>query len=579
MNTKRYTLISFSMSNKKNTGSYYTPKILSDFLVNHILDKYLNSKEISILEPSCGDGQFMKSMFNNNCSEFFQSINLDLIDIDSDELKKAKSLIPSHEIISSKAYVSDYLKFHLESDKKYSLILGNPPYIKKENLKKEQIERCEKVHKKAKAYSDKINSNGKIKNIWPAFVEAAIMSLEDNGVLCFVIPAEVLQVKYAKELRSLIADEFDRVEVFAFNELIFEGIQQDVVAIIGVKGIRDVNEHGFSFYQVDELNDLKEPRFTEKHSNIHRTTLDKWTNYILSDEELNFVGELKSHYKSIDNYCKKAEVGIVSAANDYFILNDSELKENELNRFRSIVKPILPKGSLVPSLANFTSDDFSRLKKKDVKVNFLSFRDSPSSRFNKKIKDYLHKGEKEKLHLRYKMIKRTNWYHVPNTWVSEGLFVKRSHLYPKIFVNDSNSLATDSFYRIIIKESYNIKKLIFSFYNSLTFVLAELEGRFYGGGVLELTPNEFKYLSIPYSENIKNEDFEILDNMLRANTDIEVILKFTNSILLPNNVVSKLEDLRKKLVSRRLKNKERKDEVIQLKKKEIENPKYEAVAG
>jgi len=370
-----------------------------------------------------------------------------------------------------------------------------------------------------------------------------------------VIPAEILQVKYAKELRAFIADEFDRVEVFAFNELIFEGIQQDVVAIIGVKSVLNRAEHGFSFYQVENLEDLKEPKFTEKHSNIHRTTLDKWTNYILSDNELNFISSLASNNKSIRDYTLKAEVGIVSAANDYFIVDDETLKENNLNRYRSIIKPILPKGYVVPNVGNFTKNDFIILKDSNKRVNFLHFKNVDKNKFSATINKYLKQGEEQGLDKRYKMTKRENWYHVQTVWKSEALFVKRSHVYPIFFVNEANVYATDSFYRVNIKKDYNIKSLVFSFYNSLTFVLAELEGRYYGGGVLELTPNEFKDLVVPYNENISEEQFSTLDSMLRANTDIESILAYTNPILLQDVDFNRLETIRKQLVFRRMKKK------------------------
>lgn len=577
------------MTNKKNTGSYYTPKILSDFLSNHIVQNFLKETNISVLEPSCGDGEFISSLFNSLNLNSIEYINIDLFDIDKKELDKAEALIPISNKINKGVYHQDYLKFHLENENKYALIIGNPPYIKKVNLKNEQIQTCEYVHKNAKEFSPKINSTATIKNIWTAFVEASIMSLNNTGILCLVIPAEILQVKYAKELRALIVDEFDRVEVFAFNELIFEGIQQDVVALIGVKGIDDVKEHGFSFYQVDELNDLKEPKFTEKHNNIHRTTLDKWTNYILSDEELDFVDEKRNKYNSISHYCDKAQVGIVSAANDYFILTDKELKQNELTRFRSVIKPILPKGALVPNVANFTNLDFNKLKSKDVKVNFLLFPNLPKAELNQKIINYLNRGEEKKedgsgeLHKRYKMTLRNNWHHVPSTWLSEGLFVKRCHKYPKMFVNEANSLATDSFYRIITKDLYNIRNLVFSFYNSLTFVLAELEGRFYGGGVLELTPNEFKDMSIPYCDNISDEQFNTLDEMLRNDVDIKDILSFTNSILIPHLNTSKLEDIRIKLFNRRIKNTDKElkveGDIFDLKKISIKDRKVNVLVS
>lgn len=124
-----------------------------------------------------------------------------------------------------------------------------------------------------------------------------------------------------------------------------------------------------------------------------------------------------------------------------------------------------------------------------------------------------------------------------------------------------------------MKERFDIKSLVFSFYNSLTFVLAELEGRFYGGGVLELTPNEFKELSIPYNGKITDEQFNTLDQMLRDDIDIEDILSYTNSILIPDLDTLRLEKIRIKLVNRRLKKSDSNQNTIYTTKQKIKNKK------
>ena len=41
-----------------------------------------------------------------------------------------------------------------------------------------------------------------------------------------------------------------------------------------------------------------------------------------------------------------------------------------------------------------------------------------------------------------------------------------------------------------------MRGICYSFYNSLTLLYAEIAGRFYGGGVLELSPKEFR--SLPF---------------------------------------------------------------------------------
>lgn len=550
------------MEDKKLKGSFYTPKILSDFLMSYIIEKYLTKYDLAILEPSCGDGQFISSFFSSLDIGKLNKLEIDLIDIDVDELFKASKNIPNDRRVSINSVCDDYLKQFIDHRKKYDLIFGNPPYIRKKNMKKTQIEVCETVHEIAKKTSKHINSKAKINNIWTAFVEAAIFSIKEEGIICLVIPAEIMQVNYAEEIRTLIQNEFDKVEIFAFNELIFEGIQQDVVAIIGVKGITKKSEHGFSFYQVNALSDLKEPRFTEKHSNIHRTTLDKWTNYILSDDDLNFVEKLKDKYYSINNYCDKISAGIVTAANDYFIISPSDVIKKNLHNNKEVIKPILPKGSAVPNLINFTEEDLSLLLNSDKRVNFIHFPDIPFNEVPENLRNYILEGEKNnskkgELDKRFKMTKRKYWYHVPNTWISESLFIKRCDEYPKIILNSAGVHATDSFYRIVPKPNFKMKNIIFSFYNSLTMALAELEGRFYGGGVLELTPNEFKNLIIPYNPIVSDEQFLELDKMFRNKESLQNILNYTDNILLkntPQHQLNRLREIRIKLVNRRLKN-------------------------
>jgi hypothetical protein len=71
------------------------------------------------------------------------------------------------------------------------------------------------------------------------------------------------------------------------------------------------------------------------------------------------------------------------------------------------------------------------------------------------------------------------------------------HDFPKFIINEAKALATDSAYLVTAKKDIDINSLVLLFYNSLTLVFSEINGRFYGGGVLELTPNEFKKLPIP----------------------------------------------------------------------------------
>ena len=101
-----------------------------------------------------------------------------------------------------------------------------------------------------------------------------------------------------------------------------------------------------------------------------------------------------------------------------------------------------------------------------------------------------------------------------------------------------------------------MKSLAFSFFNTLTFILTELEGRYYGGGVLELTPNEFKSLRIPYFELQDDTYYDHLEELLRGKNSPSIILDYVDGIVLnglSNDERSQLTEIRNRLLNRRLK--------------------------
>ena len=107
-----------------------------------------------------------------------------------------------------------------------------------------------------------------------------------------------------------------------------------------------------------------------------------------------------------------------------------------------------------------------------------------------------------------------------------GFIFKRSHGYPRVCVNEANVYITDTAYGIFPKKGYTIRGICFSFYNSITLLFAETNGRFYGGGVLELSPNELKGLPVVYHEPTDEEFDAFIDVHRKAGNDPEPILDF-----------------------------------------------------
>ena len=105
-----------------------------------------------------------------------------------------------------------------------------------------------------------------------------------------------------------------------------------------------------------------------------------------------------------------------------------------------------------------------------------------------------------------------------------------------------------------LNSMYDKESMAFCFYNSLTLTQCEYYGRYYAGGVSELTPSEFKKLSIPYRK-IKKNDIIHLSKMIEENEEIEKIISFVNSKTISKEweeeKIVRLDEMRRKLIKRR----------------------------
>lgn len=521
---------------KKNTGSYYTPSYLASFISKRVLSHFRNRTRMSILEPSVGDGAFVSELEKEETI----NINLTALDINEVELKRAFKKWSKKTASFTK---TDFLEY--TPIKQFSAVIGNPPYVKKNILTPKQIALSKEIH------SNENLTEASVKNIWTTFLVKANTLLAANGVLAFVLPSELLQVKFAEEVREYLKTKFERIEIFTFNDLMFECKGQDTIVLFAYK---KAEEKGEFFTNISSKESLEKNSFVLKNNNLLVESKVKWTHHFLTSDELTFINNLKQELQTVNDYAN-SRPGIVTAANKFFIIDKDTEEQYGLSKY---TKPIIQKGIFVNGSVVFSDEDIDRLEVNKLPTKLLQLNDS--DKISKKLREYLDIGVLEDIPDRHKCKIRNNWYVVPN--ISEkpdAFFFKRSHLYPKLLKNNSNALVTDSAYKVEMREGYDLNSFIYSFYNTLTLLLTELDGRYYGGGVLELIPSEFKKLSVPYND-ISNTQFVNFTNAFENKSNIEEILSQNDfNILNPtlgigNEALLKLTEIRNKLKKKRLRN-------------------------
>ena len=219
------------------------------------------------------------------------------------------------------------------------------------------------------------------------------------------------------------------------------------------------------------------------------TDSGSWTRYLLDPVHLTALSHAQGHRLARPLGTLVAfEVSIVTGANDFFSVDDATLAAYGLEEW---AVPLLPRTRHAPGLV-FHQGDWDATRHSGARSWLLDFgADSPDPERSEGPARYLRMGEEQALPRRYKCRIRDPWFRVPGFVRGELLLSKRSHNWPRVIVNEIGAYTTDTIYRgRLVSADRTARDIAASFHNSLTLLTVELEGRSFGGGVLELVPSE-----------------------------------------------------------------------------------------
>jgi hypothetical protein len=158
---------SLTKEEKQATGIFFTPKADRDALFQ-ILDQH-NVVPTSILEPSCGSGEFLEDAYAKYPSALITGVEL------NERLTRS--------ITRPNILTQDFLTYQ----GKHDLILGNPPYFV-----------IQKSAETAKCQTGR-------PNIFVQFLYKCLHDhLTENGVLAFVLPTSLFNCVYYEPMRKYL---------------------------------------------------------------------------------------------------------------------------------------------------------------------------------------------------------------------------------------------------------------------------------------------------------------------------------------------------------------------------------------
>jgi adenine-specific DNA-methyltransferase len=484
---------------QKLRGGYYTSAEVARWLCAWAIRR----ESDTILEPSCGAGEFLAAAVRRYAQLGIKGPQLGSrltgVEIVPGEAKSAINRLRADLGVHADSSVNneDFFQWWQNTKSSFDAVVGNPPFIRYQVFP-------EPHRSRAMAIMQTLGlSPNRLTNVWVPFVVAAAATLRAGGRLGLVLPAELLQVSYAAQLRSFLADRFARIDIVACNELFFENAEQEVVLLLadGASPASETNVCRVAMTECATVAEITNQNPAALLRSAQPKTLchdnEKWLKYFLTAHEITFMRELRqAENTTVMSTHAGVDVGVVTGKNEFFVLSAEQI---ELLGLRGHTVPLVSRSGQLKG-SRLGKSEWKMLSAAGDRVHLLNISATTASELNQPLRRYIRFGEQKEYHKGYKCSIRKPWYTTPSAWVPDGFMFRQIYDFPRIVLNASGATSTDTIHRLTCKTD-NPERVIANTYTWLTAASAEIEGRSYGGGVLELEPTEAERLLVPAKLN------------------------------------------------------------------------------
>ena len=446
----------------------YTPKPVADAMVAS-LDPRVTDR---VLEPCIGNGSLVRALVRQGVpARMIRALDLD------------EAARPSDQYASVVRGI-DFLEWSANTSERFRKIIANPPYVALNRLPKS-------LQKNALRVVDPF-SHAHLRlggNYWYAFLCASVSLLEQDGSLCFLLPASWEYSNYARQCREALPEHFEQVSVHRCRCPLFNDVQEGSVVLVG-RGFRRPNrtvarlEHATVNDLVTELAKPFEPTIEtvvkERVAVPHGTQLAQL-------EEL------------VDIH-----IGAVTGDAAYFLLTQDERRALKIPAAACV--PVLTRSSHVRS-ATISRRDWRSLR--DAGERVWLFRPNRKQREHHAVQRYLRLTPKNGgcARKRFKVQNRSPWHRTVLPRRVDGFLSGMSSTGPWISLSVMDRLsATNTLYVVTFRDERTRAGRAAVGLSLLTTVARDAlsaVGRRYADGLLKYEPGDLKNVKVPVVTRLK----------------------------------------------------------------------------
>lgn len=338
-------------------GADYGEVFTRRWVVDLILDLvgYTPEKDLAaqtLIEPSCGTGAFLVPVVerllassvahSHDLRSLTQAVRaFDLLEANAERTRKAVAkLLTNHgleaeeadELVEEWVTTGDFL-LHPHEPASADYVVGNPPYIRLENVSRRTMDAYRRVCPTMRGRAD----------IYVGFIERGLDLLKAGGALSFICADRWMRNQYGADLRELITSHYAVDTVISMHDV--DAFEDDVSAYPAVVVLRDGEQCHATV--VDASEGFNEPearrlsawaRRGRKPSinggSFEATRVDGWFEGrdlwpAGSPSNLALLADLEARFPPLQDSSTGTVVGIglASGCDDVYLTTDSDVVE------------------------------------------------------------------------------------------------------------------------------------------------------------------------------------------------------------------------------------------------------------
>lgn len=455
---------------RKQLGQFFTPPEVARALVGWLRPRPADR----ILDPSCGDGEFL-------------ALHKRAVGI---ELDDSKAAMARQRCPSALIHTGDFFSWSSRTTERFEQAVGNPPFIRYQNFNGNVREQALEAAARLGARFNGLSSS------WAPFLVATAGLLKPGGDMAFIVPAEIGHATYAGVLLKCLCTNFHSVGIVAVREKLFPELSEDVWLLL-CTGFGGSTDH-IGFQAVERFAQIGDaPEFQQTVTTTEWKRMGHRLRPFLLPRRIRARYEELSSHRGVRRLSELAHAGIgyVTGANDFFHVRPSVAKRCEIPS--RCLRVAVRRAEQLPD-KDVNGSAVRRWLQEDEPVLLLDLkqeRELPAA-----VRRYLDTEDGQRARGTYKCSNRNPWYVVPDVRPPDAFLTYMSGVRPAIVSNSAGCVCTNSVHAVRLKGDVSASQIQRAWSSSLSQLSCELEGHPLGGGMLKLEPGEANRTLLPIGD-------------------------------------------------------------------------------